>query len=130
MDSAFHDSCRARLREARDDPAPAFLTWSICYEFLRVTTHPRAPITPWLPSEAWGFLQSLLASPGFEILTPTSRHASLLAQTIAELPDVRGNVFHDLHTAVAMRENGISRICTRDTDFHRFPFLTVVDPLR
>ena len=72
----------------------------------------------------------MLASPGFEILTPTSRHASLLAQTIAELPDVRGNVFHDLHTAVAMRENGISRICTRDTDFHRFPFLTVVDPLR
>ena len=28
-----------------------------------------------------------------------------------------------------MREHGISRICTRDTDFRRFPFLTVVDPL-
>ena len=34
---------------------------------------------------------------------------------------LRGNLFHDLHTAVAMRENGVSRICTRDTDFHRFP---------
>lgn len=29
-----------------------------------------------------------------------------------------------------MREHGVSRICTRDTDFHRFPFLSVVDPLR
>jgi len=37
---------------------------------------------------------------------------------------------HDLHTAVLMREHGISRICTRDTDFLKFPFLTVVDPLQ
>jgi uncharacterized protein len=29
-----------------------------------------------------------------------------------------------------MREHGISRIVTRDRDFHRFPFLTVVDPQR
>jgi predicted nucleic acid-binding protein len=31
---------------------------------------------------------------------------------------------------VLLREHGIARICTRDADFHRFPFLTVVDPLR
>ncbi len=118
------------MQEAREDPAPAFLTWAICYEFLRVATHPGAYPTPWSPGDAWDFLSSLLASPGFEILTPTPRHASVLAQTLAELPDVRGNLLHDLHIAVAMRENGVSRICTRDTDFHRFPFLTVVDPLR
>ena len=47
-----------------------------------------------------------------------------------ELPDIRGNQMHDLHTAVIMREHGVSRICTRDTGFHRFPFLTVVDPVR
>ena len=118
------------MEEARADTAPAFLTWSICYEFLRVTTHPRAAVTPREPGDAWGFLSALLESPGFEILTPTPRHASVLAQTLEELPDLRGNVLHDLHTAVAMRENGISRICTRDTDFHRFPFLTVIDPMR
>ena len=28
-----------------------------------------------------------------------------------------------------MREHGIRQICTRDTDFHRFPFLQVIDPL-
>ena len=38
-------------------------------------------------------------------------------------------MLHDLHTAVLKREHGISRICTRDRDFERFPFLTVVDPL-
>jgi predicted nucleic acid-binding protein len=37
---------------------------------------------------------------------------------------------HDLHTAVLLREHGVGRICTRDADFHRFPFLNVIDPLR
>ena len=71
------------------------------------------------------------ASPAFlQVLTATSRHSAVLAQTVAEHPDACGNLAHDLHTAALMREYGISRICTRDADFHRFPFLTVVDPLR
>ena len=53
-----------------------------------------------------------------------------MAQVMRELPDVSGNLSHDLHTAVLMRENGVSRFCTRNTDFRRFPFLSVVDPLR
>jgi predicted nucleic acid-binding protein len=40
-----------------------------------------------------------------------------------------GNVLHDTHTAALMREHGISRLCTRDTDFHRFSFLEIVDPV-
>jgi len=31
--------------------------------------------------------------------------------------------------AILMREHGISRIVTRDTGVHRFPYLEVVDPL-
>ena len=84
---------------------------------------------PWTLHEAWGYLEALLASPGFEVLAATRRHAAVLAQTVAEHPDVRGNLAHDLHTAVLMREHGVSRICTRDSDFRRFTFLTVVDPL-
>ena len=60
----------------------------------------------------------------------TDRHRQVLQMTLGELPDVRANLIHDLHTAVLMREHGIARIYTRDTDFHRFPFLDVVDPLR
>ena len=81
------------------------------------------------PQAAWGFLESLVAPPPFEVLVATQRHASVLAQTLSELPDLHGNVMHDVHTAVLMREHGISRICTRDADFRRFPFLTVLDPL-
>ena len=128
-DSTFHHPCRQRLGEARRDPSPAFLTWSVCYEFLRVTTHPRALRSPWRARDAYRFVSDLLASPGFDLLVATPRHATVLEQTLSELPGLRGNVMHDVHTAVLMREHGVSRICTRDADFRRFPFLTVVDPL-
>jgi predicted nucleic acid-binding protein len=60
---------------------------------------------------------------------PTQRHAEIVAQVIGELPHLAGNLLHDAHTAVLMREHGIRRIVTRDTDFHRFPFLEPIDPL-
>lgn len=127
--SEFHTVCRRSLLEARDDPSPAFLTWNVCYEFLRVLTDPRTHPDPRTPEDAWNFLSGLLDSPGFSLLTPTTRHTSVLGRTLAELPNIRGLRMHDLHTAVLMREHGISRICTRDRDFRQFPFLEVVDPL-
>ena len=128
-DSEFHDACRRSLDDARDDPSPAFLTWGVCYEFLQVVTHSRAQPVAWNPTEAWAFLTGLLESPGFSLLTPTTRHTAVLGRTLAEVPNIRGLRMHDLHTAVLMREHGISRICTRDRDFSLFPFLDVVDPL-
>ncbi len=129
-DAEEHVACRGQLEAWRRQPSPWYLTWGICYEFLRVSTHPRVFRTPWSTSAARGFLDALLAAPGPTLLTPSERHADALHQTLDELPDLRGNLMHDLHTAVLMREHGVSRIVTRDTDFHRFPFLTVVDPLR
>ena len=122
-------ACRRRLDDSRRDSAPVYLTWSVCYEFLRVSTHPRVFRSPWTASGAWGLVHTLLGSPAFEVLVATPRHAAVLAQTLSELPDLRGSVMHDVHTAVLMREHGVSRICTRDVGFGRFPFLTVLDPL-
>ena len=130
QDSEFHLPCRRLLERLRGEPAPVFLTWSICYEFLRVCTHPRVFRNPWTAAEAWRFIEALLTAPGISVLRPTDRHAAVLASTVAELAELRGNLMHDLHTAVLMREHGVSRICTRDSDFHRFAFLSVVDPLR
>ena len=95
-----------------------------------MSTHRRVFRSPWTPGEARRFIAALVDSPGFEMLVATRRHAAILEQTVAELPDIRGNQMYDLHTAVLMREHGVSRICTRDTGFHRFPFLSVVDPVR
>ena len=127
--SELNGPCRRLLTEARLDPAPVFLTWSVCYEFLRVSTHPRVFRTSLTPALAGRFISDLLTSPGFDVLVATPRHADVLSRTLSELPGIRGSIMHDLHTAVLMREHGVSRICTLDADFRRFPFLTVVDPI-
>ncbi len=128
-DSPFHAACRDWLERQRGRADAWYTTWAILYEFLRVTTHPRVMRRPWSAPAAWDFLAALLASPGLAVLVPTQRHAEIAAQVIAELPHLAGNLFHDAHTAVLMREHGIRRIVTRDTDFHRFPFLEPVDPI-
>lgn len=53
----------------------------------------------------------------------------LFRETTAEVPGIVGNLVFDAHTAILMREHGIRRIYTHDVDFHRFPFLEVIDPL-
>jgi predicted nucleic acid-binding protein len=71
----------------------------------------------------------MLGSTALSVLVETERHASVVEEVLQEVPQVGGNVVHDAHTAILMREHGIRRIYTRDTDFHRFPFLEVIDPL-
>jgi predicted nucleic acid-binding protein len=113
---------------ARKQPSAWYLTWGICYEFLRVVTHPRVFRNPWTAAQAWSFVAALAASPSIGFLIHTERHAAVAAQVMADLPDLSGNRLHDAHTAILMREHGIKTIYTRDTDFHRFPFLDPRDP--
>ncbi|MBV8977819.1 MAG: PIN domain-containing protein [Alphaproteobacteria bacterium] len=127
--SPVHQQARAWLELKRFQPDSWYATWPILFEFMRVVTHPRVIRPPWTIERAWAFVSALLASPGLGLLVPTERHAQVAAQVFKELPSLAGNILHDAHTAILMREHGIRRICTRDTDFHRFAFLEVVDPL-
>jgi toxin-antitoxin system PIN domain toxin len=128
--SPLHAVCRGRLEEWREQASAWFLTWPIIYEFLCVSTHPSVLQNPFSLPQAWRFATALLAAPGLGVLIPTSRHADVAEEVFAELPDLHANLLHDAATAILMREHGIRRIMTRDTDFHRFPFLEVVDPVR
>jgi uncharacterized protein len=127
--AAEHATCRALLDRWRSGPEPWGTTWSVVYEFLRVVTHPRVLPRPLDTAQAWSFLRAVLAAPSFRVLVETERHAELLDLTLTQVPLLAGNVLHDVHTAVVMREHGVRRLQTRDTAFHRFPFLEVADPL-
>jgi hypothetical protein len=129
-DSPFQGPCRQWLDRQRGRADAWYTTWAILYEFLRVATHPRVLRQPWSAALAWEFVTALLASPGLGVLVPTPRHATVAGQVIAEMPYLSGNLMHDAHTAILMREHGIRRICTRDSDFHRFPFVEVLDPMQ
>jgi uncharacterized protein len=124
-----HARCRDLVERWRSQSGAWYLSWNVCYEFLRVVTHPRVFRQPWSAESANGFLRVIQASPSLVMLRPTDRHDRVLADVVAELPHMAGNLLHDAQTAVLMREHGLRRIYTRDTDFHRFPFLEPIDPL-
>lgn len=129
VDSPEHEACRERLDRWRRRATPWYLTWHIVYEFLRVVTHPAVLEHPCTVADAWEFARALLDAPPVAVLVATERHPDVLASLVEEMPELRGNLVHDGHTAVLMREHGIGEIVTRDADLRRFPFLTVTDPL-
>lgn len=128
-DAEHHAICRRKIEQWRSSAGAWYVTWGICYEFLRVVTHAAVLRRPWSAPAAHGFLEALFASPGLGVLRPSERHAGVLREVIGVVPHASGDLIHDLHTAVLMREHGVRSIQTRDTLFHRFTFLEVVDPV-
>lgn len=128
-DAGEHERCRALLERWQGQSTAWYLTWNVCYEFLRVVTHTRVFRRPWTASAANEFLRALQSSPSLAMLLPTERHDRVLADLIKDVPHLSGNLAHDAHTVALMREHGLRRIYTRDTDFHRFPDVEPIDPL-
>jgi hypothetical protein len=128
-DSPHQERMRTLLAEWGSGTEAWFITWSVVYEFLRVATHRSVFAHPLTFAEAWGFIESLWASPSFGTLIETERHADVVRELTLEYPHVSGNRLHDLHIAALMREHGVVEIRTADLGFHQFKFLRVVNPL-
>jgi predicted nucleic acid-binding protein len=64
------------------------------------------------------------------VLTEGNRHREVVAEIISTIPELRGSIYHDVHTVALMREHGIRVIYTRDTHLTRFPLIEMKDPLR
>lgn len=127
-DEPEHGRCRDLVEESRRQPFPWHVTWPILYEFVAAATHRSIWPRPWTTADAWRFVEALIASPALHVLSPTERHAAVAARTLAEVRGIEGNLLPVALTAILMREHGVRRIHTRDADFHRFPFLEVLDP--
>jgi len=107
-----------------------YLTSGIVYEFLRVATHPKVFPVPLGWQDALRFLTPLLEAANLHLLHTSDGHWPLLGAVLAELTHPNGNLFFDIRTVVLMREHGIRRIYTTDTDFLQFTDIEVVNPLR
>jgi toxin-antitoxin system PIN domain toxin len=118
------------LTEAGSSADQWYLTDGIAYEFLRVATHPRVFPQPLGWEEALSFLDVFLNSPRFSILCAGERHWDVARRVLTGLTYPAGNLFFDVRTAALMREHGIRRIYTTDTDFLQFEELESINPLR
>jgi len=108
---------------------PWALPWPVVHEFLNLVTHPHAVVRPLRPSDAWGFVGQIIASPSVRTLSPTERHGQVLVEVLGTVP-AEGGLHAGLETAVLLREHGIRELLSADRAMRRFPFIAVRDPLR
>lgn len=128
-DAPEHSAARAFLSALGRTADPWYLSDGVVYEFLRVATHPKVFPQPLVWREALDFLLPILAVEQVALLRAGDRHWEILAGVLADLTHPSGNLFFDVRTVVLMREHGIRRVYTTDTDFLQFRDLEVVNPL-
>jgi len=124
-----HPRAAQVVEQLVNGPRPWALPWPVVHEALRLLTHPHAVARPLSAADAWGFLGLVASSPGARLLGATERHAAALVEVMGGVAGERG-LPAGLETAVVLREHGVRELLSADAGMRRYPFLTVVDPLR
>ena len=126
--SEFHARARAFLSGRSKDSDILCLTWPVLMAYQRIATHPSIFTNPMSAATAWGNIQKLLGLPRARVIQETDSFAADYAE-VARSACVYGNLVPDAHTATILRQHGVRRFYTADTDFKKFDFLEVVNPL-
>jgi uncharacterized protein len=123
-----HAKARAFCEELLSSTDDWCIGWQVVYEYVRITTHPSIHTTPLTIEQALADLDPYLTVDHGHVLTHTAQHRPVLESVASAMPTARGNFIHDVHYAALLREHGVSRIYSADSDFEKFGFLDVIDP--
>jgi len=127
--SEWHGQAKAFLEERAADPDILCLTWPVLMAYQRIATHPAIFSRPLSPDVAWTNVQRLLALPRARVVVEAEQFAEDYRVATSEMA-ATGNLVPDAHVATILREHGVRRLYTADTDFRKFDFLEVINPLR
>jgi uncharacterized protein len=123
-----HFPARNFLENCARDPDLLCLTWLTLLGYQRLVTHPAIFKTPLTPAVAWANITQLLRLPRVCLIGETAAFAEDYARISAVFP-IRGNLVPDAHFATILRQHGVKRLYSVDTDFRKFDFLDVINPL-
>ena len=126
--SAVHARAAAFLRQCVEGSETVCLAWQTLAAYLRIVTHPAVFRRPLAAGEAMANVSSLLRRPHVRTLGEEDDFWRIY-QTVAEDVQPRGNQVPDTFLASLLRQHGVATLFTRDRDFRRYDFLTVIDPL-
>lgn len=127
-ESLHHEKAKRFIEGRGDDPDLLCLTWGTLMGYQRIATHPSIFRNPLNAQQAWGNVESLLALPRCRVIQEQEGFDNGYAELSRQLA-VKGNLVPDAHLAVILRQHGVSRIYTADSDFRKFEFLEVINPL-
>jgi toxin-antitoxin system PIN domain toxin len=104
------------------------LAWTTIMTYLRIATHHAIFTDPLSPEEAGRNIDALLHLPHVRVLAEEEGFWELYREVSRPAP-VRGNLVPDAHLAALLRQHGVRTLYTNDTDFRKFKFLDVRNPL-
>ena len=119
QDSPQHSKARAWLEKALSGPEPVAFDWTVLLAFLRLSTRSVVFPRPLSPAQALEIIGSWLEQPCAEILDAAERHVEVLSRLLEPLWSA-GNLTSYAHLAALALEYG-AELCSRDSDFSRFP---------
>jgi toxin-antitoxin system PIN domain toxin len=124
-----HHTPANRFLESRASSSELFcLAWTTLMSYLRIATHPRIFAHPLSPNEALGNIDALTSLPQVRVLSEGEGFLDVY-RAVTENTPVRGNLVPDAHLATLLRQHEVPRLYTTDTDFRKFDFLEVQNPL-
>ena len=126
--SEFHARAQVFLNDRKEDSDILCLTWPVLMAFQRIATHPSIFSNPMSAETAWGNVQQLLKLPRTRVIQETASFA-LDYSEVSKPAGIYGNLVPDAHIATILRQHGVRRFYTADTDFKKFGFLEVLNPL-
>lgn len=117
----FLDACAA-------GDEPLCLAWPTILGYLRMATHPSIFESPLAPDVAEANVAALLGLPHARVLTEEEGFWDVYREVTRDHP-ARGNAVPDAHLAAILRQHAVRVLFTNDSDFRRYPFLEVRNPL-
>lgn len=127
-DDDYCEPAQRWLGELLDARMRVGFPWSSLVTFVRISTDPRIFREPLTMEESWQAVEGWLAAESAWTPVPGPRHAAVLAD-LCRRHRLRGDMLPDAHLTALAIEHGLT-VCSRDTDFARFPEIRWLDPLR
>lgn len=128
-DAPEHEKARNFLDQWAVTDEWMCVTWNTILAFLRISTHPGIFPNPMTFEEAQERIDALLSHPRVEIIQEQNGFQREFF-AIAKEVRARGNLVPDVHLATVLKQHGISMLYSNDSDFRKFEFLRVKNPLK
>lgn len=125
--SPYQTRAAAFLKRCFGGTEIIYLAWPTLMGYLRIATHSAIFSHPLKPQEAMRNVEAMLRLPHVRTLGERDDFWEVY-RAVTEAVPTRGNLVTDAHLAAVLRQHGVRRLATHDSDFRKFSFLEIIDP--